>query len=96
MHLVKLWAYTQVLKLLQTNKSTARTAARALAISHQIVTPVTGAVVLETSQQYREAGLQPVDPGSVPTIPEPEIWLLLLVVGILVVPLLRHRKRQLA
>ena len=33
-------------------------------------------------EQYRAAGLQPVDAGSVPTIPEPEMVILLAVVGI--------------
>ena len=54
-------------------------------------TPVSGAVVLETKQQYDEAGLQPVPPGSVPTVPEPETWLLIIVaLGVLG---LRLRKR---
>jgi hypothetical protein len=50
-----------------------------LAARYQLVTPVSGAVVLETQEQYRQAGLQPVDAGSVPTIPEPETVLLLAV-----------------
>jgi hypothetical protein len=32
---------------------------------------VTGALVLENQEQYQAAGLQPVDPMSVPAIPEP-------------------------
>ena len=53
-------------------------AAMKLASSYKIVTPLTGAVVLETQEQYRRAGLEPVNPGTVPTIPEPEEWLLML------------------
>lgn len=49
-----------------------RQAATDLALRYHLVTPVSGAVVLETSQQYDEAGLRPVEKGSVPTIPEPE------------------------
>jgi hypothetical protein len=52
-----------------------------LAARYQLVTPVTGAVVLETAEQYRAAGLKPVDPGTVPTIPEPEMVVLLIVAG---------------
>jgi hypothetical protein len=53
---------------------------------------VSGAVVLETKQQYDEAGLEPVPPGSVPTIPEPETWLLIIVaLGVLA---FRLRKRK--
>jgi hypothetical protein len=46
----------------------------ALAALYQLVTPVSGAVVLETRQQYQEAGLTPVDPATVPAIPEPQTW----------------------
>lgn len=55
-----------------------------LAQRYQLVTPVSGAVVLETRQQYTDAGLEPVPAGSVPTVPEPETWMLiLLVLGLL-------------
>jgi hypothetical protein len=53
----------------------------AAAARHQVVTPVTGAVVLETKQQFAENGLDQVDPSStpkVPTIPEPGTALLML------------------
>ncbi|MGH9800782.1 MAG: PEP-CTERM sorting domain-containing protein, partial [Blastocatellia bacterium] len=50
-----------------------------LAAAYQLVTPVSGAVVLETAEQYQRAGLEPVPPNSVPTIPEPEEWLLMFV-----------------
>lgn len=47
--------------------------------------PLHGAVVLETQQQYDQFGLQPVNKNSVPTIPEPEFYLLLAVVlGVLI------------
>jgi hypothetical protein len=47
--------------------------ASAFAAKYQLVTAVSGAVVLETEQQYADAGLQAVDPSSVPTsaVPEP-------------------------
>jgi hypothetical protein len=51
----------------------------ALAQAYQVVTPVSGAVVLETDADYERAGLEPPAAGDVPTVPEPEAYLLLLV-----------------
>ncbi|MCI0529532.1 MAG: hypothetical protein L0Y56_18990, partial [Nitrospira sp.] len=79
-HLARLWAHDQVLKLLGSKENTEE--ALKLATSYQLVTPISGAVVLETQQQYQQAGLEPVNPGTVPTIPEPETWMLMGVVGI--------------
>jgi hypothetical protein len=58
-----------------------------------LVTPVSGAVVLETKAQYQAAGLTPVDPLTTPAIiPEPESWaLLILGTGVLV---LWHRRQK--
>ncbi len=58
------------------------------AARYQLVTPWSGAVVLETKEQFRQHGLDQVDPKSVPEIPVvpepstgalliPSIWLLL-------------------
>jgi hypothetical protein len=74
-HIVRLWVVDQVRALIKSRKMTE---AIQLAARHQLVTPVTGAVVLETARQYAEAGLTPVDSGSVPVVPEPATWLLLL------------------
>jgi hypothetical protein len=75
-HLARLWAHDEVARLLDA-ASPARERAIELAAHYQLVTPVTGAVVLETQQQYDEAGLTPVPPGTVPTIPEPQEWALI-------------------
>ena len=77
-HLAKLWANDEVAKLASLGISD-REHAVSLATSYQIVTPVSGAVVLETQAQYEQAGLKPADPADVPTIPEPEVWALMLV-----------------
>jgi hypothetical protein len=53
-----------------------------LAAKYQLVTPFSGAVVLETQQQYREHGLTPADGSatpSIPSVPEPSTGLLILV-----------------
>jgi hypothetical protein len=77
-HLARLWASDEVANLLRLGENRSSDAAMKLASSYQIVTPLTGAVVLETQEQYQRAGLTPVSPGTVPTIPEPEEWLLML------------------
>lgn len=81
-HLVRLWAFEEILKLYY--EGTVSEAVD-LARRYHLVTPVSGAVVLETEEQYREAGLEPVESGSVPSIPEPEFYLL---VGVLMFTLL--------
>lgn len=77
-HLEKLWALDEINALLD-GKPADRERAVALAAQYRIVTPVSGAVVLETDQDYVDAGLTPPDAGAVPTIPEPETWALLIV-----------------
>jgi hypothetical protein len=80
-HLARLWANDEVARILTARDEKLNSAAITLAAQYQLVTPVTGAVVLESAQQYKDAGLTPVDPGTVPTIPEPEIVVLLIVVA---------------
>jgi hypothetical protein len=63
-----------------------------LAGEQQLVTSVSGAVVLETKQQFDAAGLTPVDPATVPTIPEPGTWALL-VLGLAIFWCCKRRKR---
>ncbi len=50
----------------------------ALATEYRLVTPVSGAVVLETRQQYEESRLMPATKAGVPTVPEPEEWALII------------------
>jgi hypothetical protein len=88
-HLVRLWAADQVRWLQAVRRADD---AVALAASHQLVTPLSGAVVLETAQQYAQQGLTPADPTSVPAIPEPGTRSLL-ALGLAVL-LFRPRRRQ--
>jgi len=78
-HLARLWARDQAMAFYMQHDQKQTEMAIATALRYQIVTPVTGAVVLETQQQYQDAGLEPVSSGTVPTIPEPEFWMLLAV-----------------
>jgi hypothetical protein len=75
-HLARLWANDEVRRLLYIERDSRQSAVE-LAHRYQLVTPVTGAVVLETQQQYDAAGLTPVPEGTVPSIPEPEEWALI-------------------
>jgi hypothetical protein len=93
-HLARLWANDEVARLLAQPDTALAVEATTLAARYQLVTPVTGAVVLETAEQYRASGLEPVNPGTVPTIPEPEMVVLLIVAGALMIWLMymKHRK----
>jgi hypothetical protein len=73
-HIVRLWANDEAARLRAAPKNAD---AAVLAARYQLVTPVSGAVVLETQEQYRAHGLEPVDPVTVPSIPEPRTWALL-------------------
>lgn len=51
---------------------------RDLAARYRLVTPLTGAVVLEREEQYDRHGLDPTaSPRAVPTVPEPGEWALI-------------------
>ncbi len=76
LHLARLWAADEVARL---HRSRRDAEGLALAGTYQLVTPVSGAVVLETQAQYDQAGLEPVAPDSVPAVPEPSAAMLLLV-----------------
>jgi Vault protein inter-alpha-trypsin domain len=52
------------------------------AATYQMVTPVSGAVVLETQAQYDQNGLNPVDPSAtpqIPSIPEPSSSIMIVI-----------------
>jgi hypothetical protein len=88
-HVEKLWAHEEVAQLLARGK---RDEALALAGKHRLVTPASGAVVLESDDQYRAAGLTPPDASAVPTIPEPETWAMLIIACLAFAWALRHRR----
>lgn len=77
-HLARLWAMTTVEDRWVTMSDEARSG---LAARYQLVTPLSGAVVLETQAQYERHGLTPADASAaphVPNVPEPSTSLLLL------------------
>lgn len=83
-HLARLWALDEVRRLLASGTAESRAKAADLSVRHRLVTPVSGAVVLESAEQYKNAGLEAPDSTkgpAVPVVPEPETWALLLVSG---------------
>lgn len=93
-HLARLWANDEVTRILGARDAALNEAAITLAVRYQLVTPVSGAVVLETAEQYRAAGLKPVDAGTVPTIPEPETLSMLVIAGLFLSWLFYRRYRK--
>lgn len=79
LQIVRLWAQDEVTRLLASTAPDARDAATTLAVSHQLVTPVSGAVVLETQAQYTAAGLTPVAAVPLPA----GVWMALVTLPVL-------------
>lgn len=77
-HPARLWARTQVDTLLEQHAPTATDEATGLATDYFLVTPVSGAVVLETKQQFDEAGLEAMSSKVATIVPEPSTWALAL------------------
>lgn len=89
-HIARLWAAGEVERLIGSTASGTRDLAMKLAVQLQLVTPVSGAVVLERQEQYDRHGLTPADVNSVPMIPEPGTALLAAIGGAML--LLRRRR----
>lgn len=93
-HVVRLWAKDEI-EGLRTKRSDANVnIAKSIAVRHQLVTPVSGAVVLESQEQYERNDLQPVDPDTVPTIPEPATVVLLGVGGLILTQIRKRTKHD--
>ncbi|MCC7375317.1 MAG: hypothetical protein IT581_11745 [Verrucomicrobiales bacterium] len=92
-HLARLWASSEVQRL---GRERQKTEATTLAARHQLVTSASGAVVLENRTQFTQAGLTPVDPATVPVVPEPApIHLVLLALALSCLRRTpRHRRRR--
>ena len=85
---VRLWAKEEVARLCASGTAGSRAAALDLAVSHQIVTPVSGAVVLETMAQYDAAGLAPAAAVPLPA----GVWAALLTLPVVCYAWRRSRR----
>jgi len=96
-HLARLWAAERIDALVHAPsgappRETDRKEALALAARYHLVTPVSGAVVLQT--QAETDAVAGSDPQTqVPTVPEPETWALLALVALFLVVAARSRRR---
>lgn len=91
-----LWARDRILALMRENSDGNRSSATALATQHHLVTPVSGAVVLETKQQFDENRLAPAEQAKVPTVPEPREWILTLIACLALLWLVWRNRTRLA
>jgi hypothetical protein len=94
-HIARLWAAD---RLAGAGEAQGRERSEAITLAHRlnIVTPVSGAVVLETDKEYGENGLPVPGASDVPTVPEPGTWALLAIVAGFFLWLYRRRRRSLA
>lgn len=81
-HLVRLWAADRI-NLQAGARGKPREEALALARRLNLVTPLSGAVVLETDSAYKANGLDVPSADQVPTVPEPETLALIIIVALL-------------
>lgn len=65
-----------------------------VAVAHRVVTPATGALVLENDAQYKQTGIAGLDPGSVPISPEPATWAVLGIVAAALLVAIARRRRE--
>src|SRR6185503_6567320 len=87
-HLARLWAFDEILRKIAAHDISE---AVALAARYHLVTPVSGAVVLENAAQFARAGLTPVEASTVPSVPEPSTIVLLILSGALIGLVCRYR-----
>lgn len=87
-HIERLWARDETLRLARARETEAATK---LAVKNQLVTPVSGAVVLEHKAQYERHALTPAAAATVPSVPEPTA-LSLVGIGLLIGAMLRRKR----
>jgi hypothetical protein len=91
-HIVRLWARDEILSMMAKDGERRRAQAIALAGTLRLVTPVSGAVVLETAQQFEANKLTPATAGTVPTVPEPHEWAMMILAAMALLCLLQRRQ----
>jgi hypothetical protein len=94
-NIVRLWAADRIAANAGVTGK-ARDADIALAHRLNLVTPLSGAVVLETDQDYKDKGLPVPSADDVPTVPEPGEWALIAIVALAGLWLARRRAQAFA
>jgi hypothetical protein len=93
-HVVRLAAADAINHACRNGDATEIEAATKLGVGLRLVTPLSGAVVLETEAQYARHNLDPGnDPEVIPAIPEPEEWALIIVATSVLLFALWHKRR---
>ena len=95
-HVARLWAAEKTARVFRTGDPVCLETAQKTALPWHIVTAATGAVVIETQEQFKDNGLEQVDAKQVPTVPEPESVFCLAVVAIVFAAVLFARRRRVA
>jgi len=97
-HIVRLAVNATVQTRLASKRDEEIQAATKLAQRTRLVTPVTGAVVLERQEQYERHGLNPNDNqdavARIPAIPEPEEWALIFVAALALCAVVAKQRRE--
>ncbi|HEX8389413.1 MAG TPA: VIT domain-containing protein [Sphingomonas sp.] len=94
-HVVRLWAAERIAAR---SGATGPGRDEAIRLAHRLnlVTTLSGAVVLETDKDYERNGLPVPGAEEVPTVPEPETWALIGMVALLSMWLLRRQSGTVA
>jgi hypothetical protein len=93
--IVRLAVYDQTCQAVSRGDKDEIKQASAKAIRTRLVTPLSGAVVLENQEQYKDHALDPGrDEDAIPAIPEPEEWVLLALAVLVVAGAALNRGRR--
>lgn len=94
-HIVRLWAAERIAAR---SGATGRARDEAVRLAHRLnlVTPLSGAVVLETDKDYHANGLPVPGAEEVPTVPEPETWALMIMLALLSLWIFRRQAGSVA
>jgi len=91
----RLWAFREAKRLYYGKGVDTHNESASVSASYQLVTPSSGAVVLENARQYEQAGLEPGKvKGPSVSIPDTGSTLVLLAVGLVGLAALRHRRTE--
>ena len=92
--LARLWANDEVARILSARDESLKEAATILAIRYKLVTPTSGAVILEMSKQLDNGDLKPLDAVSITDISEPDLGGLVFLIFIFFVWLIYVKIRK--